>query len=137
IEREEMRLTDLVSGFVDPNAVEEEVVPAAQQAAAAEAASSNDNTVDDVSDDDDSSDDDEDDDSTPAVVDTGPDPEEARERFARIRKAHDSMVRSIEKNGPGKPAIKKHRKKLAGEFMELRLTSKAIDHLAAQVRLMV
>ncbi|HLU27336.1 MAG TPA: RNA polymerase sigma factor region1.1 domain-containing protein, partial [Glycomyces sp.] len=72
IEREEMRLTDLVSGFVDPNAVEEEVVPAAQQAAAAEAASSNDSTVDDVSDDDDSGDDEEDDDSTPAVVDTGP-----------------------------------------------------------------
>jgi len=137
IEREEMRLTDLVSGFVDPNAVEEEVVPAAQQAAAAEAASSNDGVDDEVSDDDDSADDEEDDDSTPAVVDTGPDPEEARERFARIRKAHDSMVRSIEKNGPGKPAIKKHRKKLAGEFMELRLTSKAIDHLAAQVRLMV
>jgi RNA polymerase primary sigma factor len=47
------------------------------------------------------------------------------------------MLRSIDKNGPGKPAIKKHRNKLANEFMELRLTSKAIDHLAAQVRLLV
>ncbi len=136
ISREEMRLTDLVSGFVDPNAVEDDVIPTPALASSADSASSDSADDDDDGNDDDGNDDD-DDDSTAAVVDTGPDPEEARERFERIIKAYASMVRSIEKNGPGKPAIKKHRNKLAGEFMELRLTSKAIDHLAVQVRLLV
>ncbi len=140
ISREEMRLTDLLSGFVDPNAVEDDIIPTPAIATAAAnntANNSSNDSSDDASDDDSDGDGDDDDDSTPAVVDTGPDPEEARERFERIIKAYASMLRSIEKNGPGKPPIKKHRKKLAGEFMELRLTSKAIDHLAAQVRLLV
>ncbi|KAA3632566.1 MAG: RNA polymerase sigma factor RpoD [Proteobacteria bacterium] len=132
IEREDMRLTDLLSGFIDPNAEEDDVIPTPPvvNPAAASASSKNNN---DNSDDDGDSDDD---DST-TVVDTGPDPEEARERFARILKGYESMVRSLEKNGPGKPAIKKHRNKLAGEFMELRLTSKAIDHLSGTVRQLV
>lgn len=112
IEREEMRLTDLISGFIDPNAVEDDVIPTpvvptvdnnpTKQASAADGDADTEET--------DGADDDDD---TPAVVDTGPDPVEARERFARIVKGFDSMVRSIEKNGPGKPAIKKHRTKLA------------------------
>ncbi|GJL81604.1 MAG: RNA polymerase sigma factor RpoD [marine bacterium B5-7] len=145
-EKEEVRLTDLLSGFIDPNAIEEDIIPTPavprqpEPVEKPKAVESNGDAIKaDGSKDDDSADDtdSDDDDDDAAVIDTGPDPEEARERFARIRKAYDSMERSLEKNGPGKPAMKKHRNKLAGEFMELKLTPKTIDRLSNTVRILV
>lgn len=67
IENEEMRLTDLILGFVDPNEPEV-ILPAHQQAAAA-------------------SDDDEEE-------NTGPDPEEASKRFKKIARLHKRLEKS-------------------------------------------
>ncbi len=65
VEAGEMRLNDLIAGFIDPNAVEEDI-PEPQLPQAAKDSNSAD------------TEDDDDDDSDSSPVDTGPDPEEAR-----------------------------------------------------------
>jgi RNA polymerase primary sigma factor len=66
----DVRLSDIISGFVDPDASDEIASPVTVAQGTAS----------------DSDGDDEDDDSDSAVVDTGPDPEEARERFVNMAK---------------------------------------------------
>ncbi|MDH3281209.1 MAG: RNA polymerase sigma factor RpoD [Gammaproteobacteria bacterium] len=110
IESGETRLTDLVVDFIDPNAVEEPI-PVPQAAV--------------------SSDDDDDD---TAEEDLGPDPEEARERFKRIRKNYDSLVRAIDRHGIGSDRAKKLQSKLTGEVMEIKFVPKQVDALWEQVR---
>ena len=110
IESGETRLTDLVVDFIDPNAVEEPI-PVPQAAV--------------------SSDDDDDD---TAEEDLGPDPEEARERFKRIRKNYDSLVRAIDRHGIGSDRAKKLQSKLTAEVMEIKFVPKQVDALWEQVR---
>jgi RNA polymerase primary sigma factor len=115
IEAGDMRLTDLVAGFIDPDAEDEPVqVPVAQSA----------------NDDDDSSD-------TVSDEDLGPDPEEAAERFRRIRKLFESMERAAHKHGLGSPQVKRNQAKLAREFLEIKFVAKQVDRLSEQVRELV
>ncbi|MDH3639518.1 MAG: RNA polymerase sigma factor RpoD [Gammaproteobacteria bacterium] len=114
IESGETRLTDLLIDFIDPNAVEEPIpVPQA--------------TV--------SSDDDEDDDT--AEEDLGPDPEEAQERFKRIRKNYESLIRAVDRHGIGSDRVKKLQSKLTDEVMEIKFHPKQVDALWEQVRELV
>ncbi|MFT5112018.1 MAG: RNA polymerase primary sigma factor [Parasphingorhabdus sp.] len=143
IDAGEMRLTDLLTAYIDPNAIEEEVIPATPitptapvapvpapvPAPVAEVAADGtvvkaegENAAVVVEEEEEE------------VVDTGPDPEEARERFARIRKAYESMMRTLEKGGIGKPAMTRHRSKISAELMELKLTPRSIDELANTAR---
>jgi len=127
IEAEEMRLTDLLSDFVDPNA-EDEPIP--QPARVDDNASSSAAKSDDSDDDDD---DDDSDDDTP----TGPSMEEARERFARVRKLHNSMQKTISKKGIGHADLEKAEKKLANEFLEIKFVTKQVQRLVEQLRELV
>ena len=126
IEAEEMRLTDLLSDFVDPNA-EDEPIP--QPARVEESNASTAETKDDDSDDDD---DDSDDDNP-----TGPSIEEARERFSRIRKLHSTMQKTITKKGIGHTDLEKVEKKLANEFLEIKFVTKQVQRLVEQLRELV
>jgi len=126
IEAEEMRLTDLLSDFVDPNA-EDEPIP--QPARVDDNASSSEAKSDDSDDDDD----DDSDDDTP----TGPSMEEARERFARVRKLHNSMQKTISKKGIGHADLEKVEKKLANEFLEIKFVTKQVQRLVEQLRELV
>ena len=116
VEAGDMRLNDLITGFVDPNAEEE---PVAQPAAAANNGSSKD-------------DEDDDDDSTP--VDTGPDPEEARRVFTEMGKNYTQLVKAIEKGGKNEARIKKLRKQQEEQFATLKLVPRIVDIMMANQR---
>jgi RNA polymerase primary sigma factor len=120
VEREEMRLTDLVADFVDPNADDTPAPPAPVVAAAKEGES------DDDSDDDDSSEE-----------ATGPDREEAMERFGRIRKLHASLERALKKKGLGNPDCQKIYGKIGDELMQIKFVTKQVNALVDQLRAMV
>ena len=127
IEAEEMRLTDLLSDFVDPNA-EEDPIP--QPARVAEVATTEAKTDSDDSDDDDDAD-------TEDEGPTGPSMEEALVRFARVRKLHNSMQKTIAKKGIGHADLEKIEQKLADEFLEIKFVTKQVQRLVEQLRELV
>ena len=112
VEAGEMKLPELLVGFIDPNAEEEEIIPAGGVRQA-------------------DSDDGED------AGPQGPDPVEAKERFDRIRKGYKSLVRARDRYGIGAPQLQKHQKKLAAELLEIRLAPKQIDYLSLIMRVIV
>ncbi len=117
------RMIDLVVGFIDPNApdviaqpqnpTKVEIVVEGEKPDAEEA-------------DDDAADDE--------VIDTGPDPEEVARRMAVIRKHLNTVLAALAKQGADDPRTHKSRKKLADEFMELKLSPRMFDALTAQLR---
>ena len=111
VEAGEMKLPELLVGFIDPNAEEEEIIPAGGVRQA----------------------DSDDEDAGPQ----GPDPVEAKERFDRIRKGYKSLVRARDRYGIGAPQLQKHQKKLAAELLEIRLAPKQIDYLSLIMRVIV
>ena len=111
IENGQMRLTDFLLDFIDPNAVEEPI-PMPQQ-----------NRPGDNSDDEDEEE-----------VDTGPDLDEALARFKRIRRNYNSMIRAIERDGIGHDKIKKIQVKLVAEVMQIKLAPKQVDSLWDRIK---
>ena len=124
VEADQMRLTDLVVDFVDPNAADmplPEITPKTPGAAA-------------------ESDDDESESggaSGDADEEGGPNREEALIRFARIRKLHSNLLKTVEKKGSDGPELKRVQKKLADEFMQIKFVSKQINRLVEYVRSLV
>jgi len=112
VEKGEMKLPELLVGFIDPNAEEEEIIPAGGVRQA-------------------DSDDSED------AGPQGPDPVEAKERFDRIRKGYKSLIRARDRYGIGAPQLQKHQKKLAAELLEIKLAPKQIDYLSLIMRVIV
>ena len=80
IEKGEMKLTDIISGFIDPNAPDN--IPTPAEIAAANANKAAGNTTDDDEE-----------------VDTGIDVEEAHQRFTLIDKLHKKHIASLQKRG--------------------------------------
>jgi RNA polymerase primary sigma factor len=117
------RLVDIIVGFIDPNAPDEIAAPVNPKLAAAapEAESEEDEESEGGGDEEE-------------ALETGPDPEEAARRFASIAKLHQQALKSIEEKGLKDPKTVKIRKKLASEFMELKLAPKMFDALIAQLR---
>ena len=130
IEAGEMKLTDLVVNFIDPNADDEPPVAApSAPAPAAEAVEADDDSDDNG---DDNDDDDEDDDEP---VDTGPDPEEARERFTHLRKMYQQAMGFAARKHTAK--YRKAREDMAGYFMEFKLLPRFVDQLTTDLHGMV
>ena len=119
----EMKLTDLVSGFIDPNAPDEIPSPA--------------EVVADTTSDEASEDDEDDDSSSETEVDTGPDPEETRMRFENIRKAHKKLVAATKKHGHRDKKCDKLRDDLIAQIMEIKLTPRTVDQLVNDMRSLV
>jgi len=117
------RLIDLVVGFIDPNAPD--VIAQPQNPTKLEIEADSDDKDDDAED----GDEDEED-----AIDTGPDPEEVARRVGSIQKLHAQVLISIAKSGADDPKTQKLRKKLAGEFMELKLSPRMFDALTDQLR---
>ena len=109
VEACEAKLTDLLTGYIDPNAKEEEIPTPKQRAAASE-------------------------DDEEEEVDLGPDPQEAADRFGKMRRAHQRLVDTTEKHGWDAPYANKVRHNLVGQFMQLKLTPKLIDRLTSKLR---
>jgi len=121
VEAGEMRLNDLISGFIDLNAVEEEIPqPQIPQAA------KDGNKADKNSDDGDSDDD------TP--VDTGPDPEEAKQHFTALDKTYQQLITAIGKGGKNATRISKLRDQLSEQTLSLKLVPRIVDILTTNLR---
>ncbi len=137
IEQEEIRLTDVINGFIDPNAeeinpfqmqparppVKEEAKPEPAPAEGDEkdlaAAAEGEGAADD------------DDDEEEDPVDTGPDPEEAAEKFAELRALFATSHAACERDD--QKAYTDARDTLADKFMEIRLAQPVIDRLTQQL----
>ena len=117
VEAEEMRLTDLISGFIDPDAEEEIPTPKIVE--------QNNNETEESDTDDDEEEE----------IDTGPDPEEAREHFEKLAKLYKtSQTATVQKSAKKTVAA---REQVAEYFMRLKLTQKVIDILAESLRITV
>jgi RNA polymerase primary sigma factor len=117
LETEQIRLSDLIAGFIDPDADDEIPVITGLP--------------------DTSSDDDDGGDSATTDEDAAAHREEALARFARVRKLHANHLRAIAKKGYDTPEAGRVRKKLIDEFLQMKLVPKQIIHLVNQVRSLV
>ncbi|HEY0746819.1 MAG TPA: RNA polymerase sigma factor RpoD [Steroidobacteraceae bacterium] len=118
----QMRLVDVIVGFVDPNAPDEIAQPQNPKMMALER--------EEAANDDEEADGDEDEE----AIDTGPDPEEAAKRFISIAKVHHQFLNALDKLGSKDPKTLKIRKKICGELMELKLSPKMFDQLIDNLR---
>jgi len=120
VEIDQMRLTDLVVDFVDPDATDLPLPEAPSEKAAA---------ADDEEEDEEGSGEGDD--------ETGPNREEALIRFARIRKLHTNLLKAIEKRSYDSPEVKRIQTRLADEFMQIKFVSRQINRLVEYVRSLV
>ncbi|NRP37707.1 RNA polymerase sigma factor RpoD [Marinobacterium sp. xm-a-121] len=115
---EEGRLSDLFSGYIDPDAEIANNNPVPEEEEIEDA--------DDDSDDDDSNDDD-------SEKDRGPDPEEAAERFGAIEEALAKLIKA-ESKGRDSSAFGAALEELALVFAPVKLSPRYYDMLVSRVR---
>ena len=118
------RMVDLVVGFIDPNApdvIAQPQNPTKVVEIVAEGRKPDEEETDDA-------------DTDEEVIDTGPDPEEVARRMAAVRKHLNTVLAALAKQGGDDPRTQKARKRLADEFMELKLSPRMFDALTAQLR---
>ncbi|GAA0292265.1 RNA polymerase sigma factor RpoD [Psychrosphaera haliotis] len=122
-EAEEIRLSDIINGFLDPN--EDDVAPAATHVGS-------ELTDEQLADED--GDNEEDDDEDEEEVDTGPDPEEAREHFVELRRLYDESTVSINELGRAHPDTQEKIAALGEHFRLFKLIPKQFDRLVKNMR---
>ncbi len=115
-ENGDIKLTDLITGYIDPNAPD--TPPPAPVVVATE----------------ENSDDDSDDDEDEAEVDTGPDPEEAKLRFAKIRNIYLRFTKAVVKYEHGSKQTEKLLDEIGAELLELKMTPKLVDRMVVELR---
>ena len=125
VENGEIRLSDIITGFVGPDITEDQTGSEAEPELSADAGS-----------DDSDEDDDEDQDNT-ALMDTGPDPEEARARFNELGSLHDKAMAAYAKHGKTHKTTARLRRQMADAFMEFKLVPRLVDDLTVNLRTMV
>lgn len=123
VEAEELRLTDIISGFVDPN--QEDIAPTATHIG------SELSEVELEDEDRNLSDEDED---GETEEDTGIDPELAREKFTELRVAYENMQIAINKNGRFHEDTNESIGELSEVFKQFRLVPKQFDRLVNEMR---
>jgi RNA polymerase primary sigma factor len=121
VEKEEKRLADILTGYLD---ITEDTIEVAVDSPEAEKPESD----DDVSKDDDSSDDDDDDNAG------GPDPEEARIRFGELQKQMRSTQRALKKYGREHEKGIESLEKLGEVFKFFKLAPRQFDPLLEHIR---
>lgn len=127
VEAEESRLSDLITGFVDPNA-EEDLAPTATHVGS-ELSSEE---MDDDDDDDDESEDDDD-----ADEDNSIDPELARQKFTELREQYEVTRQTIKAHGRNHAKAAEEILKLSDIFKQFRLVPKQFDFLVNSMRSMM
>jgi RNA polymerase primary sigma factor len=126
-EAEQIRLTEIISGFIDPNEVEEAPVSATH--IGSELSENQLEDEDDDADENDNSDDD--------STDTGVDPEEARIKFNELRAQYEATRDAIKTNGRADAKTNKEIEKLSELFKHFRLVPKQFDRLVKDMREMM
>ena len=122
IEAEEVRLTDLISGFRSDESDE-----IAQPITTGPAVATNNDASDDDSDDDD--------DDEAVVEDTGPDPEIAKEHFILLQKSYDKVIAALSKKN--RKNIQKAREEMSEVFMELKFLPNIVIAMTKDLRLTI
>jgi len=119
------RLVDVIVGFIDPNAPD--VIAQPQNPTKVELPTTAEKNDDEEETDGEAE-------SEEEAIDTGPDPAEAAARFAAIAKLYAQVLVSIAKLGARDPKTLRQRKRLADQFMELRLSPRMFDALILNLR---
>tara|TARA_R110000751_G_scaffold73956_1_gene149709 strand:- start:61770 stop:63599 length:1830 start_codon:yes stop_codon:yes gene_type:complete len=122
-EAEEIRLSDIIIGFVDPN--EQDVAPTATHVGS--------ELSEEELDDEDGDEDDEDEEEE----DTGPDPELAREKFTALRIQYEKARDVINAKGRSHKEARVQIFELSEVFKEFRLTPKQFDRMVKNMRSMM
>nr|WP_298377349.1 RNA polymerase sigma factor RpoD [uncultured Halomonas sp.] len=121
------RLSDLFSGFIDPDegipGVAEAEVPEEEPVASDEDAEGDEDAEDDEEAEEESV--------------GGPDPEEAKARFEQIREQNAATKAAFEKHGPKSPEGRAEQTRLAELFSPIKLVPKHFERLVGQVRISV
>ncbi|CAE6884495.1 RNA polymerase sigma factor RpoD [Vibrio alginolyticus] len=130
VQAEELRLTDLISGFVDPDA-EDTAAPTATHIGSELSESE---LEDEDGTDDDEDEEDSDDDSEETEEDVGIDPELALEKFNQLRSTYQNLQLAINEYGYESPKATVANEMMLDVFKEFRLTPKQFDHLVNELR---
>ena len=118
----EGRISDLVSGYLDPEGEEPEFPAAASEETTSETAEGAD---DDAEDDEDDSDD---------SSDGGPDPEETRQRFDMLRDRLNTAMDAVTKHGRSSDKAQKALEELGRVFAPFKLSNRHFDEMVNVVR---
>lgn len=113
----EIKLSDIITGFSDGTEDDDIIIGGS-------------NVGSEVPDDEK----DDDDDDEEQEEDLGPDPEEAAEKFAELRKQHEKTVNAIQKYGRAHKSAQKQVSALQDLFMEFKLLPKEFDRLTTKMR---
>ena len=127
IELEEVRLTDVVNSFVDPDADRHAIPPPPAPVVEAEADSDEDEEKADGEEGSDDDDDVEDE----VEIDTGPDPEEARQKFMELKELYEQACDARDNNDM--EAYATIRVAQARKILEFKFTQPIIDSLGGQL----
>ncbi|OZS45369.1 RNA polymerase sigma factor RpoD [Photobacterium sanguinicancri] len=125
VEADELRLTDIISGFVDPND-DGTTAPTATHIGS----ELSETELEDEDKDLENSDDDEDEEEE----DTGIDPELAREKFMELRTSYERMATAITTNGRHHADTETTVQELSEVFKQFRLIPKQFDKLVSSLR---
>ena len=117
----EIRLADILTGFIDPNALNDEMPQAASHVGSELA-------------EEELEDEDEEAGGEEEEVDTGPDPEEAKARFVALREQHEKALAALKKFGKNHKTTKAAMAELGDLFMQLKLVPKQFDRLVHKTR---
>lgn len=124
-EAEELRLTEIIVGFIDPDEVDEAPVSATHVGSEL--------SDEELEDEDDDEDDDDDEDEN----DSGIDPEFARQKFTELREQYEATRQAITKHGREHPSARVEIDKLSDLFKQFRLVPKQFDRLVQDMRAMM
>ncbi|KII78572.1 RNA polymerase sigma factor RpoD [Vibrio renipiscarius] len=126
IQAEELRLTDLITGFVDPDS-DETAAPTATHIGSELAET-------DLEDEDLEEEEDGDDDAEEEEADTGIDPELALEKFTALRNTFQDHQLAVNEHGHDSSQAKDAHAHVIDVFKEFRLTPKQFDYLVEELR---
>ncbi len=126
VQAEELRLTDVINGFVDPNEDETAAPTATHIGSELSESDLEDEDEEDADSDDDSEDEEEE--------DTGIDPELALEKFTALRNTYQDLQLAVNEFGYDSPQVAKSHELVQEVFREFRLTPKQFDHLVNELR---
>jgi len=131
-EAEEMRLSDIISGFFDPNNEDESQISATHIGSEL-----NEEQLDEEDDDSDDEDSDDDDDGDDDEADTGPDPEEARIHFENLRDLYNKARETFEEKGRSHPDSLTAITEIGELFKTFKLVPKQFDRMVNNMREMM
>ncbi|WP_417345291.1 RNA polymerase sigma factor RpoD [Ferrimonas sp.] len=123
-EADEIRLSEIISGFVSEDEDQNSVAPTATHVGS-------ELSQEDLDDEDDEDDDDEEE------TTSGPDPEEAREKFGELRRHYELAQQAIADHGHDSVEVAMVVTRLSELFKQFRLVPKQFDHLVGNMRTMM